>query len=1217
MPNPNAFLKALLEPDPKDKRIRDLLAQCQNHPGPGGVVILCPVAESLAGWDRESGLEWAALMTEEFLASHVLRASALPQGSTRHRPRQYTTLNGRTVIIKEDHVYGHKGFQTLHRAKLLSDDLIPSSPHGQSASLRSTPPVLVYYLDRPLIGSPSDWSARPWRPRKLRTFTTFGELLDAYPAISRQLEPGLVTLFKHFNDFQLEKHLDHPPSEGDNEDEEDALVRKVEDVTNAAVELFKGVDDGAVSQLVHTSSVTGEGIERLIEKFVSERAHDYLFLRLAHLHRHQDQALREAIEAARGVDVGQVGVPVVDGEVRARLGRAVGRFDGIRAARTAVEKLEILVDVLVILTHAQQRDPHTEAEVSEKPRLGALVSADYLIPLMLLVVLRCNVDHLDTTLAYMRKFSLGDTGHGEWAYALSTLEAVFFYILENKDKLAGVGRVNEEYWTAVREGRVGRWRESWNDGEISLESVARSQNGRGESAVMQAVKAGSEESLSSLAGWGELATGFWVTDVDERGMTPLAEAVQREEPGLVRLILSRILPRATKSELRRYLAYADFTKRTVAHCIVNMPWLIDEVGELLPWGARDQNGQTPLYTLCTMYDHTEYRTMVLSAIRALRASKGGREVRLVDHRDGVKGNTLLHIIRDVDCLRELLKAEGEVNAPNAKSLPALLNFAKNGRVDLLRVFFESERVDRWVRDRKGMTVVHMCGSMEVLEFLCARGEMGMSVDVRDWRGVRPVEVCKDDGMRERFDELSLWARPVIQERCTAILRVTVLEDASVRFLIKSGIPNDSASTTAVWRSYGDFQFLLDRLRQENPDSWFPALPRNIPNPCLLPSKPSRSLLNMLSLHLTAFLHALLRHSTLCSHELLWEFILIPELQYGLILERTKENTAVSKEEIWANWTPAEGEAELGVIETWYEHSRGQMEELEEGWERVDGGLRRVWEVRKRISTATRIGAKTLGGLSELGFLGKDGHIAALQHMATELSNDDSTPYDDLLALLSSITSTNTGLLSALTHRPRQLLDTIRTASSLASRTEATIRRTPRLPLSLFGTIQDETRHRLEIKVREARREAGRAGSELGFAHARVAGEMSCVWKERGGEGVEGLKAFVRGVVRGERARLRGMKKALEMIGGRTVMMKARDSNPTIEFEREEGGELLIDLDKVVDGDGEASPGDVELETARGFAEEAPHVADSFPVMIPNGHNHDPGMATWAPWKRLE
>ncbi|BFZ64861.1 hypothetical protein YB2330_006014 [Saitoella coloradoensis] len=1141
MPNPNPFLKALLEPDLKDKRIRDLLAQCQNHPGPGGVVILCPVAESLAGWDRESGLEWGALMTEEFIASHVLRALASPQGSTRHRPRQYTTLNGRTVIIKEDHVYGHKGFQTLHRTKLLSDDLIPSSQG-------STPPFLVYYLDRPLIGSPSDWSVRPWLPRKLRTFTTFGELLDAYPAIARQLEPGLVTLFKHFNDFQLEKHLD-TSSEGDGE-EEDTLVRKVEDVTNAAVELFKEVDDGAVSQLVHTSSITGEGIEHLIEKFVSERAHDYLFLRLAHLHRHQDQALREAIEAARGVDVGQVGVPVVDGESRARLGRAVKRFDGIRAARTAVEKLEILVDVLVILTHTQQRDP---VGVSEKPRLDAVVSADYLIPLMLLVVLRCNVDHLDTTLAYMRKFSLGDTGHGEWAYALSTLEAVFFYILENREKLAGVARVNEKYWMALREGRVREWRTSWTDGEISLESVVRSQDGKGESAVMQAVQSGSKESLSELVGWTELDTAFWVTDVNERGMTPIAEAVQREEPGLVRLILLRILPRATKAELRRYLAYTDSTKRTVAHYLVNMPWLIDEVGEFLPWGARDQNGQTPLYTLCTMYDHTEYCSMALSAIRASRASQGGREVRLVDHTDGVKGNTLLHIIRDVDCLRELLKAEGDPNAPNAKGLPALLNAAKNGRVDLLRVFFESERIDRWVRDGKGMTVVHMSGSMEVLEFLCARGEMGMSVDVRDWRGVRPVEVCKDDGMRERFDELSLWAKPVIHERCTAILRVTVLEDASVRFLIKSGIPNDSASTTAVWRSYGDFQFLLDRLRQENPDSWFPALPRNIPNPCLLPSKPSRSLLNMLSLHLTAFLHALLRHSSLRSHELLWEFILLPELQYGLILERTKENAAVNKEEVWANWTPAEGEAELGVIETWYEHSRGQMEELEEGWERVQGGLRRVWESRKRLSTATRIGVKTLGGLSELGFLGKDGHIVALQHMATELSNDDSTPYDDLLALLSSITTTNTGLLSALTHRPRQLLDTVRTASSLATRTEATIRRTPRLPLSLFGTIQDETRHRLEIKVREARREAGRAGSELGFAHARVAGEMSCVWKERGGEGVQGLKAFVRGVVRGERARLRGMEKALEMISGRMAVMEAGDSSTTIEFVREGEG----------------------------------------------------------------
>ena len=57
--------------------------------------------------------------SEEFLSSHVLRATAIDGventkevGSVRDnrgKAKQFTTLNGRTVVVKESFVYSNKG----------------------------------------------------------------------------------------------------------------------------------------------------------------------------------------------------------------------------------------------------------------------------------------------------------------------------------------------------------------------------------------------------------------------------------------------------------------------------------------------------------------------------------------------------------------------------------------------------------------------------------------------------------------------------------------------------------------------------------------------------------------------------------------------------------------------------------------------------------------------------------------------------------------------------------------------------------------------------------------------------------------------------------------------------------------------------------------------------------------------------------------------------
>ena len=80
-------------------------------------VLLVPTTDCLlTGRDREANATYAEIASsEDFLASHVLRvrgSQAPGEGSIREsrgKAKQYETINGRTVVIKESFVYSNKG----------------------------------------------------------------------------------------------------------------------------------------------------------------------------------------------------------------------------------------------------------------------------------------------------------------------------------------------------------------------------------------------------------------------------------------------------------------------------------------------------------------------------------------------------------------------------------------------------------------------------------------------------------------------------------------------------------------------------------------------------------------------------------------------------------------------------------------------------------------------------------------------------------------------------------------------------------------------------------------------------------------------------------------------------------------------------------------------------------------------------------------------------
>ena len=104
----NPFLRAFFK--------SSLVTQCNpvvNH------ILLVPTTECLlTGRDREAGATYADIVSsEEFLASHIIRISASDQGGetnvrdNRGKAKQFNTINGRTVVVKESSVYSNKGSQ--------------------------------------------------------------------------------------------------------------------------------------------------------------------------------------------------------------------------------------------------------------------------------------------------------------------------------------------------------------------------------------------------------------------------------------------------------------------------------------------------------------------------------------------------------------------------------------------------------------------------------------------------------------------------------------------------------------------------------------------------------------------------------------------------------------------------------------------------------------------------------------------------------------------------------------------------------------------------------------------------------------------------------------------------------------------------------------------------------------------------------------------------
>lgn len=1069
-------------------------------------ILFVPTTECLlTAKDRESDSTYADLAgNEDFLASHVIRISE-PQapGSSnvreiRGKAKQFNTINGRTVVVKESFVYSNKGtlldlllqlhpsdtvlgFRNLNQAQLLGDQLYhPDSLDPQQ--------WLIYFISKPLVGSietikitpavlptvskssktyvssqndaasiRSDSGSSPSVRKK--DVKSFNDLLNHFPMIARQMQPGLERVFKEFRKDMDDRvpstrsrrsstlsrrssatsthsrgngsihsrlsngHLKSPSVATLRVDEEENYMqRTLENAVTAAIDLFQQVDKQQLSFLGATTDLTGPTVERLIERYVTEQLHDsHLFPALCKSRKLEDLELESRIHGMQHIDVAQVGIAIEDGrqgktQLVARISKGVEEFRKLGVAGSPQQMMEVLLATQKFVTTSQpsadeltrKPNPDQDSTKSEKIPLAITINADALVSLLLVVVIRSQVRHLNARLSYMRNFIfIDDIEGGEMGYALSTFEAVLSYLASDSGSLRKASRRNKRLWQATKKGEVneinaimdptqasladqegpfdpnqdveeevvddeentsqssdsgGKENESARrddgtttptengyasdgstlahvfpfqaatknrkgkrvsmdmrslsnsseysfisrtttidskstvgvEGDMSIETLSQTQDAEEDSILMMAVEARQVKALAYLL---SLDTYFPITfvleDTNREGTTLLSAAVQLANTEIIDILLRRIFRARDQQHILDYFARPDTRGRTVAHYLFHVPHLIPRLCDVLDWRMKDRNGQTPLIALCRSYDNPQYSEMINDALRFATHKQGDEgPLHLDDHVDA-KGNTLLHVVNDPSIATRILRhCDCDANATNDKRFTPLMVASKYGRMDMVRALFGDKRVDVLAKESRGMTA---------------------------------VELAKDDEIRNRIDDMVLVSNaPAADGRVTAVVRSFFVEDASIRMVIKSAVRNDNGmiGVTTCRRSLTDFENLANWLSLEHPASWIPSI-FNFRSPFQIPSRPSRAVLQDIQVRLDKFLKIMLAHSTFSTHELLWEFILFPEIQADMMAERSRKKAEIRIENIKEDYEPVEDVRDVAsFVEFARESTRG-------------------------------------------------------------------------------------------------------------------------------------------------------------------------------------------------------------------------------------------------------------------------------------------------------
>ncbi|KAG2179984.1 hypothetical protein INT43_003771, partial [Umbelopsis isabellina] len=279
----------------------------------------------------------------------------------------------------------------------------------------------------------------------------------------------------------------------------------------------------------------------------------------------------------------------------------------------------------------------------------------------------------------------------------------------------------------------------------------------------------------------------------------------------------------------------------------------------------DKHGRTPLMSWCLKGD----KNMVQFFLE-----EGSSRLDQID----IHGQSVLHLA----CSSEKL-----LSLP---STPEFNDEVMDNVLDIVRMLLAKTTSQLHQRDWiDGNTPLHISamksGGYALVKLLL---DNNANLDIYNNKGQRPVYVAKDQRIIDLLDDTALFRKPIGKDfdRQCAITRAEIGRDAKVTYIIKCGTLDDRHTVATVRRSFDDFRFVRQQILFELPETFIPTL-TDILNPESFNLHPPPIVfLDRATQALNAFLGCLFENHTLKIHELVWEFVMVPDLQRDVIRRRS-------------------------------------------------------------------------------------------------------------------------------------------------------------------------------------------------------------------------------------------------------------------------------------------------------------------------------------------
>lgn len=701
---------------------------------PQDYAILAPVSSFLEGcMDLDTGKTYKDLTQEvDFLLAHVIRISALKEAKIRANG-EYSTLNGRSLVIRNDLVMNGKGWKHDFAVRISSQRLV-SFPQKDSVGCL----FHVVFIEEALLGNPKVIAESKVKlllesdPRRVEVFEEPKHEIPRVVGFDFVLEanPGLSELFPKFHQAMSDVRPKQCDTLG-------KLHNEFKKLVNDGMEIVSGISSSTLDKVYDTGHVRDRrSFELSLLCYLERNVYDRIFAQIVRLHEMQDDdVLEDSYDYLRYVSITQVGLssklmldPDTRNELIIRTNAAISCFKTLPLEKTCIGKCAVVLDTVKLLTS----DVEGSKSVSK-------LDADSILCLLIYVICHAQVPHLPSQMYYLHTYfnhlpveKTLNLGSGYVGYVLSTLEIAinYFYDISQREGLIKHGQANCELWGIIKEIKpsrsLSRNKEkrrvqkenrkllykldevlqqlyedtTQNEPDLYWTSSLFARDTQGRTYLSLSVNKRNDELMNVVLG--KVTIDDLLEEVDIKGRTLLGSALELNHTISGILVGMLLASKVSDKELRAVVNRQDYRLRSVGHVMSGLKdWKFAEIGRLLDaidWGVRDMNGVSPLMSLSRAYDHHQYEEvmcMVIDKMRGIYKGVGGYKLTL-DHMDS-KGNGILQGIRSPIVMRHILEAfpdsEIDVNHMNDAGMSSLCLCVKYSRMETLAVLIKDPRVD--------------------------------------------------------------------------------------------------------------------------------------------------------------------------------------------------------------------------------------------------------------------------------------------------------------------------------------------------------------------------------------------------------------------------------------------------------------------------------------------------------------------------------------------